>query len=291
MTIPILLGAGFNVDASREVGALATVRYPLIKDLGRACFGISENDSIDSIEERFQKAIEAKDSGPISRLVDLVMEADYYLVPHLAPGGALERNLYSQFLNDFETNQILTFNYDSFVELLLFKRGKWRPEDGFGVPVQAEIVAHLVKPPILPEVSRQVVLHLHGTCCVYPIEISIESRPESFDLLRLRDEPLFVFDPERLGSLFLPFTHAAGLAYRHVEERIIAPVPSKAAGLSGEFVKRVYERARKLLGSSSQVVCIGYSFNEHDRESHELLMGSMKGCQAIVVAPDALTTA
>jgi hypothetical protein len=39
-SLAFLLGAGFSVDASSEVGSFATVHYPLVSDLANACFGL-----------------------------------------------------------------------------------------------------------------------------------------------------------------------------------------------------------------------------------------------------------
>ncbi len=169
-SLAFLLGAGFSVDASSEVGSLAAVHYPLVSDLAKACFGLDAPPAGRSIEELFQEAIDARNTAPLDRLYDLIMEADYYLTPHLSPGGSQENNVYLRMLQDFTSAPILTFNYDSLVEILLLKLGHWRPEDGYGIPVLAEPVSPLVT---LPKSSLRPVLHLHASLCVYPSSFSI----------------------------------------------------------------------------------------------------------------------
>jgi hypothetical protein len=291
-SVVFLLGAGFSGDAGAIAESLATAGYPLVSRLTNACFGLDELPPSKSIEELFQEAIDAKNHEPIEKLCDLIMEADWSLTPHLKPGGLKENNVYLKMLRDFESNPILTFNYDSLVEILLLNLGHWRPEDGYGVRVQVEL-PRMVKPEglpwSLPSQSLRPVLHLHGSLCLYTSRTQIEKRPgQQFNMLRPKPEPDFIFDPESLGGCFIPFQGPPPEhTFRYPSERVIAPVPDKAEGLQGEFIKQVSTRAVEILRSTRTIVSIGYSFNPYDQASYEPLLQAARGAQVVLVVPEA----
>lgn len=286
--LAFLLGAGFSVDASSEVGSLATARYPLVSDLTQKCFGHAELPTGKSIEDLFQEAIDVRDKAPLDTLYELIMEADYYLTPHLSPGGARENNVYLRMLQDFRSAPLLTFNYDSLIEILLLQLGHWRPENGYGVQVHAE-PATLINPEIVPEHSLRSVLHLHGSLCVYASSFSIQKHPERrFDMLRPKVEPDFIFDPDSLALCFVPFERVLpGLSFQYPPERVIAPVPNKADGLRGKFIRRIHQRAVETIQSARTIVSIGYSFNPYDHVSYLHLLKAARGARLILVVPEA----
>src|SRR5690606_33966205 len=70
--------------------------------------------------------------------------------------------------------------------------------------------------------------------------------------------------------------------------RIIAPVPTKAAGLKRQFISSVYQVAIQTLQNTAEAaVAIGYSFNEADSDSYKPLLDQMAGKKVVVVCPDA----
>ena len=286
-----LLGAGFSVDAATAAGNPIfdgrRVRYPLVADLLEPCFGLKSLPPQRSIEQLFQASIDSGDHGPTERLYDQVMEADYNIAQRLRPDGSHPDNIYLRFFRDFATEPLLTFNYDSLVELLLLGLRRWRPEDGYGIRVQSQLAP--VDPSTVAEQSVRCVLHLHGSLCVYPESSYIEHRPgNEFDMLRRRNDPIFLFDPDALGHCFFPFEGISpGHSYAHVAERAIAPVPDKAEGLNGEFIKAMYQRAKAAVRSADQFVVIGYSFNPHDRASYEALLAAAEELTVVLVGPDA----
>lgn len=284
-SLVFLLGAGFNIDAGSEVGSLATERYPLASDLAQICFDLEELPPEKSVEDLFQEAIDANNKVPLDRLYERIIDADFYLTRHLSPGGSREDNVYLRMLQDFPFSPILTFNYDSLLEILLRKLGHWRPEDGYGVPIQTE----LNSPGVLPERSWRPVLHLHGSLCIYPASFSIERRPgQRFNMLKPKEEPEFIFDPDCLGLCFAPFERVlSGHSFRYPSERVIAPVPSKAEGLRGEFVRRIHKQAVDIIRPIQTIVSIGYSFNPFDSASYSRLLEAACGARIILVAPDA----
>jgi hypothetical protein len=191
-------------------------------------------------------------------------------------------------LQDFQSAPLLTFNYDSLVEILLLQLGHWRPEDGYGVEVHAELAA-LINPEILPEHSLRPVLHLHGSLCVYASSFSIQKHPERrFDMLRPKVEPDFIFDPDSLALCFVPFERVLpGLSFQYPPEHVIAPVPNKTDGLRGEFIRRIHQRAVEIILSTRTIVSIGYSFNPYDHASYLHLLEAARGVRIILVVPEA----
>ena len=280
VTPPIIVGAGFNRDASAEVKHLGNVEYPLASDLVD-CFDPPQLPDGKSVEDLFQAALEGKNRMPLLNMCRHIMQADYYITPTLLPNADKENNVYLNFLCRFHQSPILTFNYDSLIELILLKLGKWYVEDGFGVKIKAR---RSQSPNQGQPASSQVVLHLHGSLYVYTSEYNLEQ-----DIVTEKDQPDFLFDPNRAGHRFLPYQRVLpGLDYQEIERRVIAPVPNKAQGLKGEFVKRVMESAQWILQKAETVVCIGYSFNPHDRVSYDPLFDClMKGARVILVVPEA----
>lgn len=291
VNVVFLLGAGFGADASSAAGnprlGDRCVTYPLVSDLVEPCFGLDSIPPGQAIEQMFQAAIDSGNRQPVERLYDLVMEADYYIAQRLRPDGSHPNNVYAQFLKDFPAAPLLTFNYDSLPEIVLLGMRQWRPDDGYGVPVQIGLPD--VDPSSIAECSRRWVLHLHGSLCVFPETFYIEKRPGcAFDMLRSRSQPVFLFDPDSLGHCFFPFERILpGHSYRHVAERAIAPVPDKAKkGLTGALISAAYEQAQTLLSRADSLVVIGYSFNPHDFGSYNPLLAGKDDLNVVLIGPD-----
>ena len=291
-SVVFLLGAGFSVDAASEAdNPMApghAARYPLVSELRDVCFGLDTLLPDKSIEDLFQESIDRGEHRPLDILYDILMEADYYITPRLRRDGTNADNAYLHFLRDFPKTALITFNYDSLPEILLLSERSWRPEDGYGVPVQAEL-RPVRDESLVVERSLRPVLHLHGSLCIYTATFLIDSLPSSkLDMLRLKDVPDFLFDPDTLRHWFHPFERVApGVTYTHVGDRVIAPVPDKAQGLKGAFIGSVCRRAVNLVRGASQIVAIGYSFNPNDRASYTRLLAPAAARRILVVAPDA----
>lgn len=292
--VVFLLGAGFNCDATSEASKIKPApsghqpRYPLVSDLLHVCFGLDVLPVGKSIEDLFQDCVENRDRKPLENLYKLLMEADYYITPHLRSGRNNSDNIYMKFLRDFSKSPLLTFNYDSLPEILLLSDSSWCPLDGYGVQMQAH--TRKIRRGSQPkEVSRRPVLHLHGSLCVYPSTFYISKQPEgTANLLKFDSPPQFIFDPDAIGNLFFPFERIPpGVTYTHVSDRVIAPVPNKAEGLNDAFINAVYDRAISFLKEADQIISIGYSFNEHDSVSYGPLLTSVSNKNFLIVAPDA----
>jgi len=218
------------------------------------------------------------------------MKADYALLDRLLPYFGAERNCYSKFFERFAGSQYLTFNYDSLPELFLLHQGQWFPHDGYGMPVEVEI--RLTEDDIQIRESPSLVLHLHGSLCIYTSPYTVErTLGESVALLSRREKPKFLFEPEKIGQLFFPFEGSPlNQDWEPPEIRVIAPAPDKTQGLKKGFISEVYARAEELLRSSTlPLVAIGYSFNPHDRASYDRLLTALESGSAsvLLISPDA----
>lgn len=282
--VVFILGAGFNADASATVPHVGKLAYPLVGDLLRDCFDLASPPAGKSVEALFQEALEKGEHEPIRRLACILQQADYYLSEHAC-------NSYRVFLDAFPSAPILTFNYDGLLEILALRMGQWRPEDGFGVNVEVCLPPQGKSQVELPVRSTRQILHLHGSLYLYAQECEIVPRGlGSMGLLRLRDEPRFVFDPDSVTNGFHPFAHPApGPLYSYPHERVIAPIPSKAEGRRGAFFRRVHQRAVTVLAQASRVIVIGYSFSPHDLESYGVLLRTLAGVTVVIVAPEAVS--
>jgi hypothetical protein len=297
-----LLGAGFNVDANDETGPVfgeplqggryqIECRYPLVGEMARLCFDLTEIPAGKSIEELFSLALERHDYVPLIRLADRLREADYRIAFQLASTD--RTNCYQRFFDAFPTCNFFTFNYDSLPETFLFCRKRWYPLDGYGVAV----TAHL--PPLSDEFSvkpsTSVVLHFHGSLCIRTSEYSPKrSEGSAIAWLTERERPAYLFDPASISANFAPYHRVAGAD--DIEDRIIAPVPDKSAGLAqAVFVRETYKKALELLhDSTGTIVSIGYSFNGHDGASYEPVLralGETRDRRLVLVSPDAVQVA
>jgi len=293
-----LFGAGFNVDAASEAGSPnvsssgAKAHYPMIGELLEPCFGIAALPPGKSIEDMFQESIDKNNPIPFDTLCDKLMEADYYITPRIKQSGSHGKNVYTKFLEDFPESPLLTYNYDSLLEILLLANRTWCPIDGYGVPVN--VTQRTIRQGEQPvKKSLRPVLHLHGSLCVYAVTFYIEeSQGTGPNMLGFDRDPQFIFNPEEIGSCFFPYKKTPpGLGYEYSPARVIAPIPNKVERLKGAFIKAVYKRALIEITKANQIVVIGYSFNPHDRSSFEVLLRSCDGKKVLLVSPDAIELA
>jgi len=296
MTVSFLLGAGFNADANTLVGPYRArslygeaydIRqpYPLISELGAIAF---PGEAIVSFEERLASAITAGDHTPVARMVDALMRADHYTGARLHESDAA--NIYDRFFDWCGPTSFLTFNYDAFVELRLFRAKRWYPHDGFGLPVQVTTMPGVTDVSNWRSTHR--VLHLHGSYLLYSVDFAL-SPPDSGNVrwISRRARPEFLFDPDALGTHFFPFERVPpSYGYRHPDRRIIAPVPDKTSGLGEDFVRECYDLARAQVTDSDRLFAIGYSFAECDRRSFEPILDALSGGRhrsVTIIDPDA----
>jgi hypothetical protein len=294
-----LLGAGFNIDATRQAGAVYgnsihvgcyqnDCGYPQVADVLKLCFGLDKLPIGKSIEDLFSEASQAGNYKPMEKLVDRLMEADYRIAQKLASSES--SNSYREFFQKFNGGQFLTFNYDSLPEIFLSQNGRWRPEDGYGVPVSTELAFGAKQAPDAKSASR--VIHLHGAACVYTIESDILGNPVGgvAQLVR-RAAPRFAFDPDSISHCFPGYHRVMSPTGRiPIEERVLAPIPDKSEGLIEAFIRQSYASALPLVRQVGSIIVIGYSFNPYDRVSYAPLLEALTQAadrSLVLVSPQA----
>lgn len=294
-----LLGAGFNIDANHESGKFygdsiyvgmqqIDCSYPLVKDVLKLCFELDKIPEGKSIEDLFADSLQTRNYKPMEMLVDRLMGADYYIAQRLA--ASTTQNSYRKFFEQFSDAQFLSFNYDSLPEIFLSQNGRWFPEDGYGIPVQTE-PASLANP--VPRVkSSSLVVHLHGSSCVFTIESRIDGNPVGgvAELIHL-EEPLYAFDPDSISHCFPRYGRVMSITgHTRPDERVIAPIPEKSENLKQAFIQKSYSIALPIVRQAGLLLAIGYSFNPYDRASyHPILeaLGQSKERTLFVVSPQA----
>jgi hypothetical protein len=232
-----LIGAGFNADAAAEVGPvygnsffdgrfLMKCAYPLVADVAHLCFELDQVPASKSVEQLFYDALAQHDYGPLKKLSDRLMEADYHLATRLS--SSENSNCYREFFETFSGSNFMTFNYDSLPEIILHRAERWFPHDGYGVSVEAEPFLHTADAD--NRNSPSLVLHLHGSFCVRTSETEIRRNPgDAISWLEPLAMPRYSFDPNSISHCF-PLYRKTMSSTRHVpiEERVIAPIPDKA---------------------------------------------------------------
>jgi hypothetical protein len=294
-----LIGAGFNIDATREAGPVygnsiyighhqIDCGYPLVADVLKLCFGLDELPTGKSVEDLFSDALQLGNYKPMERLVDRLMAADYYLAHKLATSE--QSDSYWKFFEKFDGSQFLTFNYDSLPEIFLSQTGRWYPEDGYGVAVATRL-AFGVKLSA-NEKSASLVIHLHGSACVYTIESEIVGNPVGgIAQLVHRAEPLYAFDPDSTSHCFPRYDRVvSSTGHIRIDERVIAPVPDKSEGLKEAFIRQSYAKALPLVRQAGSLIALGYSFSPYDRVSYNPVLEALAhshGRTLLVVSPQA----
>ncbi len=280
-----ILGPGFNVDAAAEASQTSGAGYPMTGNLVKACFGLDRLPAGSSIEDLFSDAIDKGESKPLQILAELLFESDYQMGLPLSAGNSNEVNAYLSFLRRFPSADFLTFNYDSLLEILLFSLNRWRPDDGYGVPVKVTLLSDS---PSLSALSKNLVLHLHGSLSVYTETLQFAQEPrQPIRMLRRRREPYFAFDPDAITLAFSPFDRVLpDIGYVYPDQRIIAPILNKAKELNLAFVDKVYARAGAIVREATQIVAIGYRFGIYDRPSYEPIIRAATVQQISVISPE-----
>ncbi len=294
-----LLGVGFSIDATREAGPVygnsiyvgrykIDCGYPLLPDVLSLCFGLDKLPGGKSVEDLFSDALQTGDYGPMRKLIDRLMEADYRVAQKLAlPESS---NSYRKFFDKFDGAQFLTFNYDSLAEIFLSQNGRWQPQDGYGIPVLAELAVGATQATNVK--STSLVIHLHGSACVYTIESKIIGNPARgmAELVR-RAEPLYAFDPDSISHCFPRYRRVMSpTGHVDLRERVIAPLPDKSEGLKQAFIRNSYAKGLAMVQESGSLVAIGYSFNPHDRVSYSPVLEALSQSNhrtLVIVSPQA----
>lgn len=308
-----LLGAGFNLDANALIPDSPTIdqpgrviglthdsswdweqlplllKYPLVTDLVSACFG-PDADLSDGAEALFSSAFAASDWVVLKRFVTILQGADHYLARKMT---ILQASPYLRFFKDFGSTKFMSYNYDSLAEIHLRSLGLWHPASGFGFEVEAYTNGFPGAPiRYKNDIASTIVLHLHGSLCVYPIEFDISAAEgHEGQWLTLRERLRCVFDADSLGLDFQPFVRP-GLChgYRTPEQRVIPPIINKAESLEAAYFRTIAQQACDLIDDAQTLVAIGYSFADSDAISYGPYLTQLfsRGKELVVVGPSAI---
>src|SRR5207245_10889609 len=121
------------------------------------------------------------------------------------------------------------------------------------------------------------VLHLHGSFCVYTSEYEIRRNPgDAIASLVPLERPRYGFDPDSISFCFAPYRPSMSSTGRvAIEERVIAPIPDKAQKLNQPFISETYGKACSFVRESGTLVAVGYSFNSYDRSSYQPVLQAL----------------
>jgi hypothetical protein len=174
---------------------------------------------------------------------------------------------------------VITFNYDSTVERVLYALGKWSPSDGYGTDIAFQRNENDDTPITLPP-STVRVLHLHGAVGWY-------ERP-STTVAPIGTE--IALDPILLRGLGIHHVDAS-LVSRHQNERQIMLHPTFLKAYGGEghshrIFSRIWKDALHALQRADKVTIIGYSLPNADSAAWTLLHTGCERGKTDVVNPN-----
>ncbi len=194
---------------------------------------------------------------------------------------------------------VLTFNYDSTLERILQKQGKWSPRDGYGFELVFQ-ESYLDKTPIGFPKSPVRILHLHGSVGWYrKPAIREEFRLKLKDGAIPRDvltpaplETPIALDPIFLRDLGIQAVDAS-LPHRPPDERQIFIHPSFLkefeGGAQGLFTS-LWRQAADALRAAEEIIIIGYSLPGADSAALTLLLTNCDQFKVQIVNRDRATT-
>lgn len=188
------------------------------------------------------------------------------------------------FANKLSTGDvILTFNYDSTLERVLWHQQKWSPKNGCGFEVVFQKSSWDKVPVEFPQ-SRVLILHLHGSVGWYRKPALREDYPlpeHGGAIPREALTPAPLETPVALDPIFLRELgiHAvdASLPMRPASERQIFLHPSflkdfESEGAGAKLFSSLWRQAAEALARADEVTIIGYSLPAADSAALTLLI-------------------
>lgn len=155
---------------------------------------------------------------------------------------------------------VVTFNYDSSLERTLWEAGKWRPEDGYGFPINLRSTGGPTNES-RGQPSQIQVLKLHGSVGWYAI-----------DKMRVFLSPTFLQDM----GINLADKHLPNGAWRSQGFPAVIE-PSLVKRFDNQVVLSLWEKAARCLNKAEEVWILGYSLPEADSATMALLATTCRG--------------
>ena len=190
---------------------------------------------------------------------------------------------------------VITFNYDSTIERVLLKQGKWSPSDGYGLPVFfQQSSSDKTKVEFLP--SSVKILHLHGSIgwyrkphnrADYPLPpeggaFPAEALSPGLFENSISLDPLFLRDIGIIPAVDASLPNPPSNDYKV----LLAPSFLKNYEEQPIF-SQVWKMAGEALRKADQVVIIGYSLPPADSAAMTLLLSNCDPNKVDVVNPNA----
>lgn len=189
-----------------------------------------------------------------------------------------------------EGDVVITFNYDSTIERVLRKQGKWSPSDGYGLPVIFQKSRHDKTRVEFPN-SKIKILHLHGTIGWYRKPHNRSDYPLSDDAAfpaealspglfenSISLDPLFLQDMGILLEVDASLPDPPSLEYKV----LLAPSFLKDYEAAPVF-SQIWKMAGEALRKASKIVIIGYSLPPADSAAMTLLLSNCEPNKVEVV--------
>lgn len=194
---------------------------------------------------------------------------------------------------------VLTFNYDSTLERVLWQQQKWSPRDGYGFEVVFQ-KSHADKTPITFPQSRVKILHLHGSVGWYRKPAVREDYPlpkRGGAIPREALTPAPLETPVALDPIFLRQLGIhpvdASLPRRPPSERQIFLHPSFLKDFESNGAKlftSLWRQAAEALAHAHEIIIIGYSLPAADSAALTLLITNCDQFKVQVVNRNSSTT-
>lgn len=173
---------------------------------------------------------------------------------------------------------VITFNYDSTVERVLWYEKKWTPRDGYGFKLDFQ-KDHRDRTPVEFPESRVKVFHLHGSIGWHP-------KPPSDDGGAVPAEIEMSLDPVFLKDLGIPAVDAS-MPDSPPDDYPVLLHPSFLKNYAGGGIERLWKMAADALRAAEEVVVIGYSLPLADTAAWTLLLTSCDNGKSVqIVDPD-----
>jgi len=186
---------------------------------------------------------------------------------------------------------VITFNYDSTLERVLLRQGKWSPRDGYGFDLEFQKSQFDATPLVLNR-SAIKILHLHGATGWYSKPVfRVEPQSGSGGAVS-RDEftPAPLETPISLDNHFLCLLGVAGVdaslpTPRYEEDQILLR-PSFLKDYERPYQNpfpELWRKAGEALRQADEVFVIGYSLPPDDAPALTLFLASCDKQKARIV--------
>lgn len=217
------------------------------------------NNLLNKIKKNYNSYISevSKVRRNIKRLIADFFEHQHYIMASQNECNENIRNFCENKLNDGDI--IISFNYDSLLEICLFRLRKWSFKNGYGFPIN--LVEPTPEREVVPQQDFQIkILKLHGSVGWYKYE-----------------------DNNCIFLLYSSFLQFFNPLYKDKKEPDFSPEKEMPAIIEPSFIKlidipeinEIWKQAAQAIAEADKIYIIGYSLPEADIGSRILLNSSI----------------